>query len=266
MQPMLSCRANWIGWPVCFGLVLWLPAQAVYVSDDPEPTDYGHFEIYTFNNGTATRDGAAGESGVDFNYGAAPDLQLTAPCPRASIIPLLAAAISVGTTSNSPTASCIRSRSVSMSAFSRASSQRLAQSGKSAHHARQLSTGHGKARTDIWPPSQIVRRLIDFDTTRRSFIDRFTVAQTVGSSRSQSTSPPAALDPHSACGTALHSLSAVSFLGGFRMPAAEIRGGRPSKRPASETLPKFGSLELQPRDLLCPPKQISSDQSVKFGS
>jgi hypothetical protein len=52
-----------------------------YVSDDPEPTDYQHFEIYLFNNGTAARAGATGESGVDFNYGAAPDLQLTATLP-----------------------------------------------------------------------------------------------------------------------------------------------------------------------------------------
>ncbi|HLZ05835.1 MAG TPA: hypothetical protein VKR55_27245 [Bradyrhizobium sp.] len=52
-----------------------------YVADDPEPTDYGHFEIYTFNNGTATRSDVSGESGIDFNYGAAPDLQLTATLP-----------------------------------------------------------------------------------------------------------------------------------------------------------------------------------------
>jgi hypothetical protein len=52
-----------------------------YVSDDPEPTDYQHFEIYTFNSGTTTRGGASGESGIDFNYGAAPDLQLTATLP-----------------------------------------------------------------------------------------------------------------------------------------------------------------------------------------
>jgi hypothetical protein len=52
-----------------------------YISDDPEPTDYKHFEIYTFNDGTRTRDGASGEAGIDFNYGAAPDLQLTAALP-----------------------------------------------------------------------------------------------------------------------------------------------------------------------------------------
>jgi len=52
-----------------------------YVSDDPEPTDYQHFEIYTFSNGIGTRDGTSGEQGIDFNYGAAPDLQLTATLP-----------------------------------------------------------------------------------------------------------------------------------------------------------------------------------------
>jgi hypothetical protein len=52
-----------------------------YVSDDPQPTDYKHFEIYAFSSGTATRDGVGGAAGIDFNYGAAPDLQLTATLP-----------------------------------------------------------------------------------------------------------------------------------------------------------------------------------------
>ena len=52
-----------------------------YMSDDPEPTDTKHFEIYSFSNGTATRDDISGEAGIDFNYGAAPDLQLTATVP-----------------------------------------------------------------------------------------------------------------------------------------------------------------------------------------
>jgi hypothetical protein len=52
-----------------------------FVSDDPEPTDYKHFEIYTFSNGTATRGDLGGASGIDFNYGAAPNLQLTATLP-----------------------------------------------------------------------------------------------------------------------------------------------------------------------------------------
>lgn len=54
-----------------------------YISDDPEPTDYRHFEIYLFNGGARARDGASGESGIDFNYGALPNLQLTAVAPLA---------------------------------------------------------------------------------------------------------------------------------------------------------------------------------------
>jgi hypothetical protein len=52
-----------------------------YQSDGPEPTDFGHFEIYTFDKGTFGRSGSSGASALDFNYGAAPDLQLTAAVP-----------------------------------------------------------------------------------------------------------------------------------------------------------------------------------------
>lgn len=52
-----------------------------YISDDPEPTDYQHYEIYSYTDGTKVRSGVAGEAGIDFNYGAAPDLQLTAVVP-----------------------------------------------------------------------------------------------------------------------------------------------------------------------------------------
>lgn len=64
-------------------LALVQPALAgpPYVSDDPEPTDFRHFEIYTFNNGVATHSGTGGAAGIDFNYGAAPNLQLTATLP-----------------------------------------------------------------------------------------------------------------------------------------------------------------------------------------
>ena len=68
-----------------FLAVVSLPATAgpPYLSDDPEPTDRGHFEIYTFADGMATRDGINGEGGIDFNYGGAPNLQLTAALPVA---------------------------------------------------------------------------------------------------------------------------------------------------------------------------------------
>jgi hypothetical protein len=52
-----------------------------YQSDDPQPTDFGHFEIYTFDKGTFGHSGSSSASGLDFNYGAAPDLQLTAAVP-----------------------------------------------------------------------------------------------------------------------------------------------------------------------------------------
>jgi len=52
-----------------------------YRTDDPEPTDYGHYEIYAFTNGIAAEDGTSGAGGIDFNYGGAPNLQLTATLP-----------------------------------------------------------------------------------------------------------------------------------------------------------------------------------------
>jgi hypothetical protein len=73
-------------WHAVSGLLLaagFGPAMAgpPYQSDDPQPTDYGHFEIYTFDRGTFGRSGSSSASGLDFNYGAAPDLQLTAAVP-----------------------------------------------------------------------------------------------------------------------------------------------------------------------------------------
>ncbi len=54
-----------------------------YLSDDPEPTDVGHWEIYNFAIGAETPADLAGEAGLDLNYGAAKDLQLTAVLPLA---------------------------------------------------------------------------------------------------------------------------------------------------------------------------------------
>ena len=59
---------------ICGALVLGVsPALAgpCYLTDDPEPTDYQHFEIYNFTNGTATRANSSGEAGIDINYGGA---------------------------------------------------------------------------------------------------------------------------------------------------------------------------------------------------
>ncbi len=73
--------------------VLWLVAAVLiagpahagppYLSDDPEPTDLGHWEIYDFVQGGGVSHIASGEAGLDFNYGAMKDLQLTAVVPMA---------------------------------------------------------------------------------------------------------------------------------------------------------------------------------------
>ena len=54
-----------------------------YVTDDPQPTDLGHWEIYNFVGGTHVSGDTSGEGGLDLNYGAAKDLQLTAVLPLA---------------------------------------------------------------------------------------------------------------------------------------------------------------------------------------
>jgi hypothetical protein len=51
------------------------------VTDDPEPTEEGHWEVYTFASATKLADATEGEGGVEFNYGAAEDLQLTVDFP-----------------------------------------------------------------------------------------------------------------------------------------------------------------------------------------
>lgn len=53
-----------------------------FVTDDPEPTDYKHFEIYLFSLGTPTA-GAKTDTqlGLEVNYGALPDVQVSASIP-----------------------------------------------------------------------------------------------------------------------------------------------------------------------------------------
>ena len=73
-------------WRVAFILVLLLsaaPASAgpPYVTDDPQPTDTGHWEVYSFATATQASGDLSGEAGLDINYGAAKNLQLTAVVP-----------------------------------------------------------------------------------------------------------------------------------------------------------------------------------------
>jgi hypothetical protein len=43
---------SWSGATMLVALARPAIAGPPFVSDDPEPTEYQHFEIYTFNNGT----------------------------------------------------------------------------------------------------------------------------------------------------------------------------------------------------------------------
>jgi hypothetical protein len=52
-----------------------------YVTDDPEPTDLGHWEDYLFLTGTTEPGSVAGQAGVEMNYGAIKDLQLSVTLP-----------------------------------------------------------------------------------------------------------------------------------------------------------------------------------------
>lgn len=54
-----------------------------YLTDDPIPTDTGHWEIYAFSAGELQRSNVNDESGLDLNYGPLPGVQLTATLPLA---------------------------------------------------------------------------------------------------------------------------------------------------------------------------------------
>lgn len=66
---------------LCAGLAFPAYAGPPYITDDPEPTDPGHWEIYNFVSGVHVPGTTAGAAGLDLNYGAADDLQLTAVIP-----------------------------------------------------------------------------------------------------------------------------------------------------------------------------------------
>jgi hypothetical protein len=63
--------------------ILPVPALAgpPYDTDDPQPTDYRHWELYLFGAGARGGSTFDGSAGLDVNYGATRDLQLTATLP-----------------------------------------------------------------------------------------------------------------------------------------------------------------------------------------
>jgi len=52
-----------------------------YLTDDPAPTDTGHWEIYTFASGEGRGPTIDADAGLDLNYGPLPGVQLTATLP-----------------------------------------------------------------------------------------------------------------------------------------------------------------------------------------
>jgi len=73
--PLLALSALACAWA---GVAI---AGPPFVSDDPEPTEAGHWEIYGFAAGSHITGASSGAAGLDINYGGAPDLQLTAVVP-----------------------------------------------------------------------------------------------------------------------------------------------------------------------------------------
>lgn len=64
-------------------LLVGTPALAgpPYLTDDPVPTDTGHWEIYAFGAGEGRRSTVDADTGTDLNYGPVEGVQLTATLP-----------------------------------------------------------------------------------------------------------------------------------------------------------------------------------------
>ncbi len=52
-----------------------------YLTDDPIPTELGHWEIYAFSAAEGHRSTIDADAGVDLNYGPVEGVQLTATLP-----------------------------------------------------------------------------------------------------------------------------------------------------------------------------------------
>jgi hypothetical protein len=72
-----------LAWAAAAGLAAAAPAFAgpPYLTDDPVPTDTGHWEIYAFTTAEGRRSTIDADSGFDLNYGPVKDVQLTATLP-----------------------------------------------------------------------------------------------------------------------------------------------------------------------------------------
>ena len=72
------------GVAICVGLAEPAWAGPPFLTDDPAPTETGHWEIYApYVEAEGRGRDFDGETGIELNYGAAPDLQLTVALPAA---------------------------------------------------------------------------------------------------------------------------------------------------------------------------------------
>lgn len=73
------------GWRLAAAAIGFIPAIALagppYETDDPEPTDLGHYEIYAFTSLQGAAGDGSAAAGLDLNYGPVKDVQLTATLP-----------------------------------------------------------------------------------------------------------------------------------------------------------------------------------------
>ncbi len=78
-------RMGALGWLCAVALInrdAW--AGPPYLTDDPEPVEYRHWEVYAFSMATRARDDLSGVlPGIEVNYGAAPNVQLHVILPTA---------------------------------------------------------------------------------------------------------------------------------------------------------------------------------------
>jgi hypothetical protein len=79
---MVKAQAAWTtGLAMTLGLAGSAWAGPPYVTDDPETTELHKWEIYAFTGGSHVKGVTGGAGGLDLNYGAAKDLQLTLVFP-----------------------------------------------------------------------------------------------------------------------------------------------------------------------------------------
>ena len=83
----MQTRATGLAAVLAFAVVTAFAGAAIagppFVADDPEPTDPDRWEVYAFAAATRAAEATEGEAGLDVNYGAARDLQVTLDLPLA---------------------------------------------------------------------------------------------------------------------------------------------------------------------------------------